>query len=151
MKLTKFLGLVMLGVVLFLVSEKEILAFTVPNIRVVPSNTPTPTVALINKLGNLRLVSTATPTPAIVKLPIKARTLVTLTPTVSPTPSVEEVFITEEPTASPTVSLMLSPTITDQPVAVTTNNMTFWFLIITIGLLAVIIIIQAWPRKDDGE
>jgi hypothetical protein len=29
--------------------------------------------------------------------------------------------------------------------------MTFWFLVVTIGLLAVIIVVQAWPKKDGEE
>jgi hypothetical protein len=68
-----------------------------------------------------------------------------LSPTVTPT--IADVTIT--PTESPAVTA----TITAQPMPTTSggSNMTFWFLMATIGLLAVIIVVQAWPKKDSGE
>ena len=74
----------------------------------------------------------------------------TLTPKLSPTPSKTEISPTEEvlsPTENPTATVTAQPAVAGQ----SGNNMTFWFLMATIGLLAVIIVVQAWPRKNKEE
>jgi hypothetical protein len=64
--------------------------------------------------------------------------------TINLTPT-EEITPTESPT--------LTPTATIQPTTANPGgkDMTFWFLVVTIGLLAVIIVVQAWPKKTEEE
>lgn len=78
---------------------------------------------------------------------------VTIAPTITVTPIMAKISPTESATAiiSPTIS-PTGTTATSQPTGtINNNNMTFWFLVVTIGLLAIIIIVQAWPRKDNEE
>jgi hypothetical protein len=124
-------------------------------IQLKPSNTPTPTLIKIQKIIDpnvFKIIATSTPT-----LPAKLTVTPTTAPTDTPTPKIS---LTPTPTASqlggqatekPVTGLAATITTQPTPVAQTGNNMTFWFLIITIGLLAVIIMVQAWPRKDKEE
>lgn len=64
--------------------------------------------------------------------------------------------ITLAPTLQPTESNLASPTIELSPTAAVTvindgdqDNLTIWFLGATIGLLLIIIVAQAWPKKDE--
>jgi len=78
----------------------------------------------------------------------------TKTPTLklSPTPSGNEISPTSAE-ATTSESPLATATVTAQPATAsqTGNNMTFWFLVVTIGLLAVIIVVQAWPKKNQEE
>jgi hypothetical protein len=148
MKLTKFLSVVV-GLVLGLMVAKEnalaLMVSRVGNLVLVPTSTPTPKLNVI-KVGNLQLVPTATPTLGLVKLPIKLRPVATMVPT-GPAPSITgEVLPTLTPTAVAATANQTKSTPQDSR-----DNLTFWFLLITIGLLAVIIVVQAWPRKDEED
>jgi hypothetical protein len=146
MKQTKFIGMI-LGLFLLAVVCQPVRALVplvntsnLKTIQLVPS--PTPTLSLI-KLGNLHLIATATPTLALIKLPGKLKPIVTLAPTITPT------TIKVSPTAS---QLGGQATVTADPtVGHAGSNMTFWFLMATVGLLVVIIVVQAWPKKDIEE
>jgi hypothetical protein len=149
MKHTKLAGIVGLC---FIFSCKSALAL-VPNIRVV-----TPTKIIL--IENVRQVSTNTPTPTTNLLPNNVRKIVTMAPKVTetipptlvpseiPTPTEFVATPTNDPTAVTTVAV--SKEISDNSTK-SQDNLTFWFLVVTIGLLAVIILIQAWPKKDEGE
>jgi hypothetical protein len=128
---------------LFVIGIKDANALLPGNLRLIPTATPTSSTI---KLGtSLRLIPTATPTLTLIKLPtLKLKPLGTITPTESPTPT-EEITPTENPTLTPTATIQ--PTTTNPG----GNDMTFWFLVVTIGLLAVIIVVQAWPKKNDEE
>ncbi len=82
-------------------------------------------------------------------------TSLTVTPTknitVTTTPSSTAEITSTEPTSEPKPTETLTPTITTAPAKTQSENLTMWFLIITIGLLAMIIVIQAWPRKEKEE
>ena len=87
-----------------------------------------------------------TATVAPTKIPT-AKPKVSLTPTIEATP-------TESIPVTPTENPILTSTPTTGSVLANNqsgNNMTFWFLVVTIGLLAVIIVVQAWPRKGKEE
>jgi hypothetical protein len=148
MKQIKVLGLIFGFVLGLMILKGNVSALTIPNIRVIPSNTPTPATI---KLGKVRLLPTAT--PIIVKKvvdPNLIKVVTTDTPTskLSPTPSNTEISPTEEvlsPTENPTATVTAQPAATGQ----SGSNMTFWFLMATIGLLAVIIVVQAWPKKNE--
>jgi len=161
MKQKKVLGIIS-GLFLLMIISKPARALTVQRANTnlfFPTNTPVPTLVSIKKIGtdlNLQLIPTATPTSSSIKLPIKLRPIVTLsvtatvTPKISPkvTPTITETAVT--PTENPleTATITAFPTTTATQ---TGNNMTFWFLVVTIGLLAVIIIVQAWPKKGGEE
>jgi hypothetical protein len=112
------------------------------NIQLLPTATPT---LIPIKIIHLNL-PTATPTLSLIKLPIKLRPIATLTPTAAKS----------SPTSTATAVVTAPATATAVPTTAavnnqTGNNMTFWFLLATVGLLAVIIIVQAWPKKDEEE
>lgn len=101
----------------------------------------------------VQIIPTATPSMVLIRVPSLKIIKVVKTETSTPTVSVEP-LVTTEPLATPTMTLTLTPTLT--PVPTTTEDgsgskLTFWFLVTTIGLLAVIIVIQAWPKNDDSD
>ena len=142
MKLTKvFLGLVW-GSVLF---AKKVEAVTLspinkinPNIKLIlPTATPTllpiKVIKPILKVSIMPIV-TAKLTPALTSTPI-----LTVTPT-------EEIA----PTITTTLTAIVEPSVTLAPMKTTSNDdLSKWFLIITAGLLTLIIVVQAWPSKDE--
>lgn len=99
----------------------------------------------------------ATPTVGLykrVEISIVPISTVKITPTMTATPTLTE--ITTEETITPGVTKAEEPVVTPEITVPTetvnndnTNRLTFWFLIVTIGLLAVIIIVQAWPRSEE--
>ena len=81
----------------------------------------------------------------LVASPVNAITLGVVTPT-------DAVTVTETPapTLQPTVDLSPTAEVTaindgDQ------DNLTIWFLAATIGLLLIIVIAQAWPKKENED
>ncbi|HOZ81191.1 MAG TPA: hypothetical protein PK370_03150 [Candidatus Woesebacteria bacterium] len=124
-----------------------------PNIEVIKLITPTPTPTTGLKLYITPRISIK---PLITSTPTTAPTA-TLTPTSSPTstPSVNP-STTVAPTQTPAVvTSIVTATPTSAEVTSTTkpdnSQMTVWFLLITIGLLAVIIFVQALPKKDNQD
>lgn len=121
-------------------------AVTIPNIRLKATATPTAKLILNQNLKQILLIPSSTPIPTKDLQPT-----VTFAVTKVPTPTIEAT-ITE--TSVPT----LQPTESPSPTAGLTvindgdsDNLTIWFLAATIGLLLVIVVAQAWPRKDDKD
>jgi len=54
---------------------------------------------------------------------------------------ITEIVITAEDSPTPTAGITESEQ----------KSLSFWFLVVTIGLLAMIIVIQAWPQKKEEE
>jgi hypothetical protein len=145
MKQTKVLGIIFgLFLLTFVVQPAKALVPLVntnalKNIQPVPTNIPTP--LLIKKIINpnlIKLISTSTPAPTVQP---------TVNPKLSPTVTPTIAEVTTTPTENPTATVTAQPAATGQ----SGSNMTFWFLIATIGLLAVIIVVQAWPKKNEED
>jgi hypothetical protein len=139
--------------------------------------TETEALVPVREVNDLLLKPTATPTSISIKKvidPNLVRVLTTNTPTlVPPTPITTVATPTDIPTltqtsVSPTESVLgeqieptVEPTATNTPTTSTptpavkdtasNNNLTFWFLLATVGLLAIIIVIQAWPSKEKED
>jgi len=112
-----------------------------------------------------QIISTPIPTPtSIIKLKLPIKELLPLgttnpTVTIAPTSATESPTVTQKPDDTPTsiiVVVTASPT-PQQPTATPTidettkneNGLTTWFLGATIGLLVIIILAQAWPKKKE--
>ena len=151
---TKILGLGMGLVALLAVGVRDARAILSTdlnkNIQLIQP-TATPTLSLIRKEINLDLLPTATPTSIIVRKvidPNLIKAIDTSTPKPTATKAIEDITptITKEPTAVVTVA----PTVAVASEK-TDNNLIYWFLLVTIGLLAVIIVVQAWPKSEKKE
>lgn len=63
----------------------------------------------------------------------------------TPTKEAEEIV-----TLSPTTAISVEPTVPDKITETQSeNDLSKWFLFITIGLLALIITVQVWPEKKE--
>jgi hypothetical protein len=158
MKHTKWFWYVVVIASFYVISGRDAGAVVqINNLRLLP--TATPTSISIQKVINpnlIKVLSTSTPAP---ELPTTNPTITsTVTPTITqavdtPTESVlgEQTETIAEPTATNTPAATTSTPTANDPG--NNSNLTFWFMLITVGLLAVIIVIQAWPGKgsDDGE
>ena len=120
--------------------EKELIKLITP--------TPTPTSNLklfITPKISLRPLATSTPTSTPTITPTS-----TATPTANPSatiaPTQTPAAITSVVTATPTLKPETTP-----EVKANNSQMTVWFLLVTIGLLAVIIFVQALPKKDNQD
>jgi hypothetical protein len=142
------------GLIVFLVVvifPSEAMAVVFPNIRVKPTATPVVQLQKAVDLQQFELVPSNTPVPTKILLPIRPNVTFSLVNTVTPAKAVTP---TEESTLSPT----LQPTIDLSPTAALTvindgdqDNLTIWFLAATIGLLLIIVVAQAWPKKDEDN
>jgi len=137
MKYTQF-GL-FLGLFFFLGVEK-VMAWTLidPNIKIVtlaPTATPTP--VIIKKIDpsdlNFKLVSTVTPTATLTPTPVVVTKVITQT-------------VTQAPSVEPSVAVTQTEEKTENKV-----DLNKWFMGITIGLLALIMVIQFWPGKKKDQ
>jgi len=121
--------------------------------------------ALVSRVqDNIKLIPTATPTPIIYKKiepNVNLQLVVTVTPT--QTPVVITQVVTQAIKKVTPTETELSPIITQVPstesslVATKTaekpeskENLSRWFINITLGLLVLIIIIQSWPKKKES-
>lgn len=139
-----FLGLV---ISLFFVKQAQALVPIEVDIekdfQLLPTATPTKIIIIkkeidTNIIQNLKLINTLTPTPKTVVV----TTVVTPTPENTPMPTLEE---KNEITVTPEPTLMTKK-------ADEKSDMSLWFMGITIAALAVIVLVQAWPKKNiDGE
>ncbi|MCX6726458.1 MAG: hypothetical protein NTY75_01430 [Candidatus Shapirobacteria bacterium] len=133
-------------IVLYFLVASPVDAITLGVVRRVstPTPTPVPTKALLQIVprGSLKLINTVVPT-------VKPTETIAPTKTVTPTNAVT-VTETPAPTLQPTVDL--SPTV--EVTAINDgdqDNLTIWFLAATIGLLLIIVIAQAWPKKENED
>jgi len=121
-------------------------------IKILPTATPT-SKFIINKEirpDTFQLVSTAVPT-AVVEV-VTATPAPGVTTEIKPTPTTAvepTVTLTQEPTVVSTTGTIV-PTISPLPTN-NGNNLTMWFLIATIGLLVLIVLVQAWPKKNSED
>lgn len=156
MKHTKIAGFV-LGLWLILINLTDAWALVplreVDDLLIKPTATPTSKI-ILQKIIDPNLIKVlTTSTPTSVPPTVTVTSAPTVTPTVAePTkePTGEVLSEQVEPTSEPTPTETVAPTSTTTPTN-TQNNMTMWFLIVTVGLLAAIIVIQAWPRKEKEE
>lgn len=139
MKLTKLaLGLVLVS----LFSTRSVDALVPvrinPNLKILPTATPTLAIKPLKNV-TLRLLPSAKPS---------------ITPTSTPEATVTLTTITEKPTPTITETPTKAETITATAVQAkpsSTDDMSKWFLVITVGLLTLIIVVQAWPEKIDKD
>jgi hypothetical protein len=156
MKHTKLAGFVVGFVFLFTIFVKESEAL-VPLPRTLVTIVPSPTPLIIRKIIDqniFKVISTNTPVPTIASV-VSPTTLPTDKPLSSTTPKQTESdlatpTLTETPTPEVTIAVA-EPSQTDNTSTKSQDNLTFWFLVVTVGLLAVIIVIQAWPKKNEEE
>lgn len=157
MKHTKIAGFVFGLLFLLMVSTRDSKALVpikrVDDLLLKPTATPTSKIILQKQIDpNLKKIVTSIPTS------VPPTVTMTSTPSVTPTiaeptqePTGEVLSEQIEPINEPTPTKTVTPTTTTTPTETQSNSLTMWFLIITIGLLALIIVIQAWPRKEKIE
>jgi hypothetical protein len=139
---------VALFVLLTFVFSDSALAFTIPNIRVKPSVIPTPIILKkVEPNVNLQLIPTIAPAAKLTVTPEPTLgTKLTVTPeptlgtklTVTPNQEKTELSPTQEATKTEEM-------VENKP------DLKTWFMGITMGLLALIIIIQLLPKKKAGQ
>ncbi len=152
-KIIIFLGLMVSLLVMSMRTAQAITVYQIQpriSLTLLPTNTPTPkpTIKVGKIIPLISLIPIATSTPTITPAPtntIAPVATLTLTPTKEETPTVEvtktikDMGATVEPTKESTQT-------TETPDQTSGKNTTSWFTIITIGLLGLIVVVQAWPK-----
>lgn len=121
------------------------------DIKIMPTNTPTPTSILIKPIKDIEIdimpLATKTPTPVVVTQVVTATPNPTVSVTeVKPTETEEEIVDTdvdetEEALGDKNETAMETEEAKD-------TNLNNWFWVVIVGLLALILAVQIWSTRD---